>query len=119
VLVAGDYLSPVEIPTIGPTTIAPSVGQAPTIGSAVGEGPAIDAYLTTLERLRPLVARASQVVPGHGPIMEGARAHAVLEEDRAYLQQLRERGAEAVLPAGRRNAEQRRLHGANVAHIRG
>ena len=123
VLIAGDYLSPVEIPTIAPTTIGPTaigptaIGPA-TIAPAVGQADAIDAYLATLERLSPLVARASHVVPGHGPIMKGARAHAVLEEDRAYLQQLSERGLEAVLPAGRRNAEQRRLHGENVAHIR-
>jgi len=118
VLIAGDYLSPVEIPTIAPTTIGPTAIGPATIAPAVGQADAIDAYLATLERLSPLVARASHVVPGHGPIMEGARAHAVLEEDRAYLQQLRERGLEAVLPAGRRNAEQRRLHGENVAHIR-
>ena len=62
VLVAGDYLSPVEIPTLN-------------------EGGTIDAYLATLERLRPLLARAEHVVPGHGPVLDGARALAVLEED--------------------------------------
>ncbi len=45
VLVAGDYLSPVEIPMI--------------------EGSA-RAYLATLARLEPLVEQADYVVPGHG-----------------------------------------------------
>jgi glyoxylase-like metal-dependent hydrolase (beta-lactamase superfamily II) len=44
VLVCGDYLSPVEIPMLS-------------------EGGSRDAYLATLERLRPLVAQAQWVVP--------------------------------------------------------
>ena len=98
VLVAGDYLSAVEIPTLG-------------------EGGAPDAYLATLERLRPLTSAAEHVVPGHGPVIDGARALEVLEQDLAYLQALRERGADAELPAGRRSREQRRLHARNVAAL--
>jgi glyoxylase-like metal-dependent hydrolase (beta-lactamase superfamily II) len=95
VLVAGDYLSSVEIPTVG-----------------AGEG--IDAYLATLERLRPLVGRAEHVVPGHGPVLESERASSVLDEDAAYLQALLERGTAAELPPGRRSGAQRELHAANV-----
>ena len=43
---------------------------------------------------------AEHVVPGHGPVLDGERALAVLEEDVAYLLALRERGAEAELPQG-------------------
>jgi glyoxylase-like metal-dependent hydrolase (beta-lactamase superfamily II) len=97
VLVAGDYLSPIELPGLGE-----------------GEG-MLDAYLATLERLQPLVASATHVVPGHGPVLDGERAQAVLEQDRDYLLALRERGAEAELPEGRRSKAQRELHSQNVA----
>ena len=96
VLVVGDYLSSVEIPTIG-----------------AREG--VDAYLATLERLRSLLARAEHVVPGHGPAMDGESALAVLAEDCAYLRSLRQRGPDAELPGGRRSRAQRELHAANVA----
>jgi glyoxylase-like metal-dependent hydrolase (beta-lactamase superfamily II) len=96
VLIVGDYLSNVEIPT-------------------VGAGAAVDPYLATLERLRPLVARAEHIVPGHGPVLDSPRALEVLEQDGAYLRELRDRGAVAELPRGRRSAAQRELHAANVA----
>jgi glyoxylase-like metal-dependent hydrolase (beta-lactamase superfamily II) len=96
VLVAGDYLSPIELPTLGE-----------------GEG-MLDAYLDTLDRLAPLVAGAAHVVPGHGPAIDGARALEVLAADRAYLLALRERGASAELPSGRRGGVQRELHAQNV-----
>jgi glyoxylase-like metal-dependent hydrolase (beta-lactamase superfamily II) len=98
VLVAGDYLSTVEIPTLS-------------------EGGGVEAYAATLKRLRPLAAGAEHVVPGHGPVVDGVRALDVLEEDLAYLQALRESGAEAQLPSGRRSREQRRLHAANAAPL--
>jgi glyoxylase-like metal-dependent hydrolase (beta-lactamase superfamily II) len=98
VLVPGDYLSSLEIPTLA--------GR-----------PAIDSYLATLARLRPLVRRAEQVVPGHGPPIDGTRALEVLEEDVAYLEALRESGRGAPLPAGRRSGAQRELHAANVAAL--
>jgi glyoxylase-like metal-dependent hydrolase (beta-lactamase superfamily II) len=106
VLVAGDYLSSIELP-------------------ALNEGDRVDAYTATLQRLRPLVQRAEHVVPGHGPVLDTARALAVLEEDLAYLQGLRaaasgrpEGAAEAVeLPAGRRSRAQRKLHAANLAAL--
>ena len=95
VLVAGDYLSKLELPTLN-------------------DGGDLDAYLATLERLRPLVARCEHVVPGHGPVLDGPGALSVLDEDVAYLHALRRDGGAAQLPAGRRRAAQRRLHLANV-----
>lgn len=95
-LVTGDYVSPVEIPTLNdPNTI--------------------DAYLATLDRLRSLLAQAEHVVPGHGPVTDAARALILLEEDAAYLGELRVRGAEAELPASRRSRQQRRIHAENVS----
>jgi glyoxylase-like metal-dependent hydrolase (beta-lactamase superfamily II) len=87
VLVCGDYLSPVEIPTL----------------SATGSR---DAYLATLERLRPLVAQAEWVVPGHGAAIEGARASAILDEDVRYL-------TDWELPLTRRTATQRAIDAEN------
>jgi glyoxylase-like metal-dependent hydrolase (beta-lactamase superfamily II) len=96
VLVAGDYLSTVELPTLN-------------------DGGGLEDYLATLERLRPVVGSVvDHVVPGHGPVLDRARALAVLEEDAGYLRALRERGAEAELPAGRRSRAQRRIHAENV-----
>lgn len=95
VLVAGDYLSTVEIP-------------------ALNAGDTVDRYLATLERLRPLLEESEHVVPGHGPVTDGARALAVLEQDVAYLDDLRRRGADAELPAGRRSRHQRLLHAENA-----
>jgi glyoxylase-like metal-dependent hydrolase (beta-lactamase superfamily II) len=96
VLVTGDYLSPVEIPMLN-------------------EGGDARVYLQTLERLRPLLAAARHVVPGHGPPLEADRATAILAEDAAYLEDLIERGADAALPEGRRSPEMRRIHARNAA----
>ncbi len=95
VLVAGDYLSPVELPTLG-------------------AGDLLDSYLATLERLRPLVAGAEHVIPGHGPLVDRDGALRVLEQDVGYLQALRDHGAEAKLPDGRRSRAQRELHAHNA-----
>jgi glyoxylase-like metal-dependent hydrolase (beta-lactamase superfamily II) len=95
VLMCGDYLSPVEIPTIS-------------------HGGSLDGYRATLRRLRPLVERAESIVPGHGPVMSRERALTVLGEDVGYLDALVADGADARLPAGRDGAEQRRLHAENV-----
>jgi glyoxylase-like metal-dependent hydrolase (beta-lactamase superfamily II) len=100
VLVAGDYLSSIELPGIG------EAAQA------------LDAYLGTLERLHPLVAAAEHVVPGHGPVLDREAALRVLDEDVAYLHALRERGRDAELPAKRRSKVQRELHEQNVARAR-
>lgn len=98
VLVAGDYLSPVEIPTLN-------------------NGGDLHAYLATLERLRPLVAAAQHVVPGHGPVADAGRALTVLDEDVAYLNELRRLGADAALPAGRGGRQQKLIHGENVGAL--
>ena len=100
VLVAGDHLSPVEIPMLSP-------------------GGSLDAYLATLDRLEPLVEAVATVVPGHGEPLDSVRAAAILREDRAYLEALRERGADAPLPLARRTREQRRIHAENVARLAG
>jgi glyoxylase-like metal-dependent hydrolase (beta-lactamase superfamily II) len=87
VLVCGDYLSPVEIPMLS-------------------ESGSRDAYLATLERLRPLVEQADWVVPGHGAAIDGARALAILDEDERYL-------TDWELPLTRRTAAQRAIHAEN------
>jgi glyoxylase-like metal-dependent hydrolase (beta-lactamase superfamily II) len=87
VLVCGDYLSPIEIPMLSPS------------GSR-------DAYLATLERLRPLVAQAEWVVPGHGAAIDGTRAAAILNEDVRYL-------TDWELPLTRRTAAQRAIDAEN------
>jgi glyoxylase-like metal-dependent hydrolase (beta-lactamase superfamily II) len=96
VLVCGDYLSPVEIPMVK--------------GSA-------SAYLATLGRLEPLVEQADHVVPGHGEPLDGVRAAAILREDRAYLEDLLERGEAAKLPLARRTGEQRKIHAENARGV--
>jgi glyoxylase-like metal-dependent hydrolase (beta-lactamase superfamily II) len=95
-LLVGDYLSPVEIPVVGHR---------------------VDAYLETLARLEPLVDGADWVVPGHGEPLDGERALAILREDRAYLEALREQGADAPLPLARRTAAQKAIHRANVDRL--
>ncbi len=94
VLVCGDYLSPVEIPMISP-------------GGSRG------AYLATLDRLEALVEQAAHVVPGHGEVLDAARAAAILREDRAYLEGL----PDSQLPLARRTSAQKRIHADNVAAI--
>lgn len=97
VLVCGDYLSPVEIPTLAAS---------------------IDAYLATLARLEPLVEAAAWVVPGHGGPIDSATAQRLLAEDRDYLDALaKRRTATVALPPGRRDAEQRRLHAGNLERL--
>lgn len=92
VLCPGDHLSPVEIPMVGDR----------------------DAYLATLDRLEPLVDAADWVVPGHGEPIDGARAAAILREDRAYVQAL---PGDPPLPLARRSAAQRKIHAENLARL--
>jgi glyoxylase-like metal-dependent hydrolase (beta-lactamase superfamily II) len=98
VVIAGDYLSPLELPTLD-------------------NGGDVDAYIATLECLRPLVAASEHVVPGHGPVLDGARALTVLEQDADYLRALSECDEKAELPSGRRNASNRRAHARNIAAV--
>jgi glyoxylase-like metal-dependent hydrolase (beta-lactamase superfamily II) len=104
VLVAGDYLSPIELPVLGER-------------DAAGAQEVLGAYLATLERLRPLATAAALVVPGHGPTIDGPTALRVLDEDVAYLHALRRHGAEAELPAQRRSQVQRELHAQNAGRV--
>lgn len=90
VLVAGDHLSPVELPMLSP-------------------GGSRSAYAATLERLRPLVEQADHVVPGHGAVLDGVRALAILREDVAYLK-------DWTLPLARRDAGQLKVHARNREH---
>jgi glyoxylase-like metal-dependent hydrolase (beta-lactamase superfamily II) len=94
VLVAGDFLSPVEIPMLS-------------------RGGSRSAYLATLERLRPLVEQADHVVAGHGGAIDGTRALAILREDVAYLEGL----PESKLPLARRSDEQKRIHAENLERL--
>jgi glyoxylase-like metal-dependent hydrolase (beta-lactamase superfamily II) len=98
VLAVGDYLSPSEIPVL-------SVGDT------------VDAYLATLKRLRPLVEECEHVVPGHGAVIDAPRALALLDADVIYLNDLRRRGVDAELPAGRRLRQQHKLHVENVSQL--
>jgi glyoxylase-like metal-dependent hydrolase (beta-lactamase superfamily II) len=95
VLVCGDYVSPVEVPMIS-------------------AGGSRDGYLATLRRLEPLIDASAYVVPGHGEVLEGARAAAILREDVNYLAKL----PDAELPIARRGAAQRAIHAANVQRVR-
>ena len=99
-LVCGDYLSPVEIPMLSP-------------------GGSLEAYLETLGRLEPVVRAAETIVPGHGGAIGRDGALRVLDEDRAYLEALRERDEVAEPPAPRRTKEQRRIHAANLEAVAG
>jgi glyoxylase-like metal-dependent hydrolase (beta-lactamase superfamily II) len=98
VLVCGDYLSPVEIPMLSP-------------------GGSLEAYLETLERLRPLVAVAATVVPGHGAPQSSEAATRLLDEDVAYLNALKSQGAEAPLPKRRKGPAQRKIHTENADRV--
>lgn len=95
VLIAGDHLSPVEIPMVED----------------------VGAYLATLDRLEPLAAAADTVVPGHGDPLDAERALAILREDRDYVRALAARGAAAALPLARRTDAQRAIHDQNVSRI--
>lgn len=100
VLVCGDYLSPVEIPMIGP-------------------GGSVEEYRASLARLASVVERAETVVPGHGAPASREVALRLLDEDVDYLDAL-ERGEERVaLPAGRDDGRQRAIHRENLAAVAG
>jgi glyoxylase-like metal-dependent hydrolase (beta-lactamase superfamily II) len=111
VLVAGDYLSNVEIPSLEVRRPKQRAGVA-----ADSSADPLSGYLATLELLRPIVRDAEHVVPGHGAVLDAKRALAVVDEDRAYLEALREGrpGADTELPVGRRGPAQRVRHARNV-----
>jgi glyoxylase-like metal-dependent hydrolase (beta-lactamase superfamily II) len=98
ILIAGDYLSPVEIPMISDT------------GS-------LDEYRATLERLKPLLEQADAVVPGHGAPLTSERALKLWEQDAEYLNVLS--SGNSQLPDGRRSHAQRRIHEENLTRLAG
>jgi glyoxylase-like metal-dependent hydrolase (beta-lactamase superfamily II) len=99
VLIAGDYVSPVEIPMIS-------------------EGGSVNAYVATLLRLAPYVEQADYVVPGHGAPIDGARALAILREDVKYLESLSaETPDAAALPLARRDRVQKQIHAVNLMRL--
>ena len=102
VLVCGDYLSDVELPTWTDKEL----------------------YRATLERLRPLLARADVVIPGHGAPQQRSQAlHtlaediAYLDEDVAYLDALERGDDRRRLPAGRDTPRQRQIDDLNFRKI--
>lgn len=89
VLIVGDYLSPVELPSWDET------------GSR-------EAYAAALDRLAGLVPEARWVVAGHGGPVGREDALRVLDEDRDYLES-------GVPPTRGSRAANRRQHAANEA----
>jgi len=65
-LIAGDYLSPLEIPFVED----------------------IAGYRATLVRLLALIPQLSEIIPGHGPRLTPAVAARIAEEDLVYLDRL-------------------------------
>ena len=98
VLVCGDYLSDVELPTIG-------------------EGGSLAAYRATLARLGALVEAADTIVPGHGTPHDRDTALRLVDEDADYLDALERRDERPRLPSGRDTSRQRRLHAENLAAL--
>jgi glyoxylase-like metal-dependent hydrolase (beta-lactamase superfamily II) len=98
-LVCGDYVSPVEIPMLS-------------------EGGSLIAYVKTLDRLRPLIALADWVVPGHGAPLTRERALGLWNEDQTYLKDLARRPERARPPSSRASKAQQRIHEANLTRIR-
>jgi hydroxyacylglutathione hydrolase len=98
VLVAGDYLSDVELP-------------------ALNDGGSLEAYRATLARLAPVVERAETVVPGHGSPLARDAALRVLDEDVEYLDELQAGKERPRLPDGRDSSRQRELHAENLAAL--
>lgn len=90
-LLCADYLIEVEIPLI----------------SRAGS---VEQYLATLDRLEPLVRRATTIVPGHGPALDRDRALELLDLDRRYVSDLR-----SGPTRGPQSQRQHRIHADNVS----
>lgn len=104
VLVAGDYLSPCEIPDLDD----------------------FDEYYRTLHRLAEILDRGvAEVIPGRGWKMSGAEARQVARDDLAYLYQLmffRDSGdwkaaANMLLPRLSEDPQIRKLHTENLRRV--
>jgi glyoxylase-like metal-dependent hydrolase (beta-lactamase superfamily II) len=98
VLIAGDYLSNMEIPMIS-------------------EGGSIGDYRSTLARLVAFAETLDTVVPGHGSPHDRDTALRLADEDSDYLDAL-ERGDERpALPPKRDTKRQRAIHAENLARV--
>ncbi len=97
VLVAGDYLSPVEIPMLRRAGWRAGSWRRRPAGAARRAG-------------RPRRPRPRRPAGGAG-------AAAILREDRAYVEGLIEHGAEAKLPLARRGAAQKKIHAENATRV--
>ena len=88
-------------------------------GVAVHRGP-LDDVLARFVGALDTHGPAEHVVPGHGAILDAEGALAVISEDLAYLEALRDRqpGAGVELPGKRRGPAQRARHAQNVEHLR-
>lgn len=95
VLVAGDYVSPREVPALD------------------AQDGCAD-YLASLDRLASLMARARVVIPGHGWPLDAARARTILDEDRRYVTALAA-GHTPALPRAAADPVQQAQHRANLA----
>ena len=99
VLVAGDYLSPVEIPMLNE-----GGGRGRVPRDAGAPAPAGG-------------RRARTSSPGTGRRSRPRRPRAILEQDAPTCSDLGERGADAVLPEGRRSHEMLRVHERNALKV--
>lgn len=97
VLLAGDHLSPCEIPFVDDLT----------------------AYQATLRRLIELLAsEVREVIPGHGPRLRRDEAIAIARDDLEYLQRLEAGGGEEIeLPRAAEVVGMREQHRANCAKV--
>jgi glyoxylase-like metal-dependent hydrolase (beta-lactamase superfamily II) len=95
VLACGDYLSNVEIPSLG-------------------HGGSLADYRATLSTLAPLVEAAETVVSGHGSPLPRDAALRILDEDLAYLDALEAGEERPALPEGRDSPHQREVHAENL-----
>jgi glyoxylase-like metal-dependent hydrolase (beta-lactamase superfamily II) len=76
VLVAGDMLSDALIPMLDPNA-----------------ADSIEDYLAALRLIESVAGDADVLVPGHGSIGGADQVHARIDQDRAYMQALRDAGA--------------------------
>ncbi len=98
VVIVGDYISPCEIPQIGPTT-----GGAHYL-----------AALTTIDRL---INQAEWIIPGHGWPLTATQARVILHEDREYVRAVLA-GDDPRLPRCADDDSQQLTHQRNLAAAR-
>ncbi len=95
VLIVGDYISPCEIPLIGPTTGCVH-------------------YLAALATIDRLINQAEWIIPGHGWPLTATQARVIAHEDREYVRALFA-GDEPRLPRCAEDDSQQLAHQRNRA----